>query len=75
MNELKIEKGVPVPLRHQHHIHYRVFDRMEIGDSVFFPEISRQLLWQALQKRKPKTFATRQQRLDGVVGIRVWRTG
>lgn len=36
-NEVKIEKGVPVPSRRSQHGHVLPWDQMEVGDSFAYP--------------------------------------
>lgn len=69
MDEIKIEKGVPMPVRHKYAF---AFEKMEVGDSFFAPTHNRSAISSVLIRATHKwgyKFATRK---EGE-GIRVWR--
>ena len=77
--ELKIEKGIPLPLSKREGIYRQyTFGKFEVGDSAFFDvngkggEMLRQGLSQ-FARRNDRKFATRTVTENGVKGLRVWR--
>lgn len=71
MAEYEIERGVPVPDKGSKSKY--PLREMEIGDSFFVPN-AKNTDFAVRYRLKPKTFVVRVDLVDGVKGIRVWRT-
>jgi hypothetical protein len=72
MSEYKIEKGIPLPVRHNHKGYVDALLRLQGGDSVLLPtKISNisSLAYHIRKKNPSLRFVTRT--VDG--GTRVWR--
>ena len=75
MIDIKIEKGIPMPDTRQKTSIYP-FENMEVGDSFFAPNKTRQQMDNACghwRKAKGWKFVLRYQQEDEVSGTRVWR--
>tara|TARA_R100000742_G_C4273256_1_gene92761 strand:- start:88 stop:348 length:261 start_codon:yes stop_codon:yes gene_type:complete len=84
MNEVKIDKGIPLPTDMRNELKYP-FDKMETGDSIFFPlgeednaQRMKNRLSQATRtygkKQEPEQHFVIRYRLENEVsGVRVWR--
>lgn len=71
MNELEIEKGVPLPERMMGNV-TSTLRKMEISDSIFIA--GKKSVGQLnLALLKPMRFASRSEKKDGQDGIRLWR--
>jgi len=70
MDELKIDKGIPMPARSTGAA--AVFRKLEIGDSVFSTEWNRAGLSNQAKQVGIK-ITMRSVTEDGVKGVRVWR--
>lgn len=68
-SEYEIEKGIPIPLRHNGTQPFNVLDKMEVGDSVLFNHSEWKRARNQAYIRKPKKFIFR--RLPE--GYRCWR--
>lgn len=79
--QFQIERGVevPPPARLDRAIKYP-FDKMELKDSVFIPDVKAPTIHACLTRFKKhprgigKKFSVRTLTEDGVAGVRVWRT-
>lgn len=65
---MKIEKGIPIP-RSNIDRDFPILDKMEVGDSILFPETEWKRARNRAYIRKPKHFTFR--RING--GYRCWR--
>ena len=84
MNEVKIDKGIPLPTDMRNELKYP-FDKMIAGDSIFFPlgeednaQRMKNRLSQATRtygkKQEPEQHFVIRYRLENEIsGVRVWR--
>ena len=84
MNEVKIDKGIPLPTDMRNELEYP-FDKMDVGDSIFFPlgeqdnaQRMKNRLSQATRtygkKQEPEQHFVIRYRLENEIsGVRVWR--
>lgn len=70
MSEFKIEKGIPMPVRHTKKY---PLEAMEIGDSFFVERATSQSMGGIFALHRPKKFSVRKRVENNVSGIRVWR--
>lgn len=70
--DIVFDKNVPIPepiVRSKYH-----FDRMEVGDSKFWPGTRAVKAVEAFSRKSDKKFAVRRTTEGGVSGVRIWRT-
>ena len=75
MNNIKIEKDVPMPKKTRGRDAKYDFDSMEVGDS-FFVEGDSKIQISVLtcaRRKKPKKFITKKEVCKGKSGYRCWR--
>lgn len=76
MTDIKIEKGIPIPQTRSKGTSIYPFEGMEVGDSFFVPNKTRQQMDNACghwRKAKGWKFVIRYQEEGDGVGSRVWR--
>lgn len=76
MTDIKIEKGIPMPDRKSTGTSIYPFEGMEVGDSFFAPNKTRQQMDNACghwRKKHGWKFVLRYQNEGDGVGTRVWR--
>ena len=81
---IKIEKNIPIPERHQLEGITTALKKMEIGDSFFLPGVNQNAITnRTSQLRRQANFQNhkfvtehREEEIEGVktAGVRVWRT-
>jgi hypothetical protein len=75
MDDIQIDKGIPVPQKQaRFHKAYDLYQKMEVGDSIFLKQSQRTLLHDAIRvmegTSKKKLVVRREDS-----GFRVWRIG
>lgn len=69
MTEYTIERGIPVPARHNSTAPFDVLDKMKVGESILFNSKEWKRARNQCYMRKPKAFTFRSE----ANGYRCWR--
>lgn len=75
MDDVKIDKGIPVPQKQaRFHKAYDLYQKMEVGDSIFLKKSQRILLHDAIRVMEGTSKGKLSTRREDN-GFRVWRIG